>query len=99
MTVRVYYLDTELIDGVEKVKGEAVISNAILEIEGTQRKLTMDTTTAQHDALKKLAASSRLAYPQEQAALQACDFTPPPPNLQLQVDELKARITTLEAAK
>lgn len=99
MTIRVYYLDTETIDGVEHVKGEAVITNAILEIEGTQRKLIMDTTPTQHDALRKLAASNRLAYPQEQAALQACDFTPPPPSLQSQVDELKARLTTLEAAK
>lgn len=99
MTIRVYYLDIETINGVDKVKGESIISNAILEIEGTQRKLTMDTTTAQDTALKTLAASSRLAFPQEQAALQACDFTPPPPSLQSQVDELKTRLTTLEAIK
>ena len=99
MTVRVYYLDTEIIDGVERVKGEEHIHDALLEVEGTQRKLVMDTTSEEHDALKKLAASSRLAYPQEQVALQAFPFPPATPSLQQQLDELKARLDALETAR
>lgn len=99
MTVRVYYLDTEIVNGTEKVLGESIIKNAILEVEGKQRKLTMDTTTTQHSALKAVATSSRSATPEEAARLQALDFTPPTKSLDQEVAELKTRITTLENAK
>ncbi len=97
MTIRVYYLDTRIIDGVQHVDGEQYIDRALLEVEGTQRKLIMDTSSEQHDSLKNLATSHRLAYPQEEAALRNCIFLDTTPGLESQVAELRSKVAAVEA--
>ena len=72
---RVYYLGIERIDKVEVVKGAAFIHDAILGIEGTQRKLIQDTTQAEHDGLISVATSWREATQEEIAQLA---MLPPP---------------------
>lgn len=100
MTVRVYYLETEIIDGTERIKGSQYIKNAIVDIEGMQRKVIMDTTTVTHNILKALAASSRTAYPEEQKAFAAVDFTPPPPSpLEQKVQDIETRLAAVEKAR
>lgn len=96
MTVRVYYLETETIDGTERIKGSQYIKNAIAEIEGTERKVIMDTDANTHDALKALAAKVRTALPEEQQALAALDFTPSPPSpLEQRVAALEIKLASL----
>ena len=97
MTVRVYYLKTEIIDGTERIKGSQYIKNAIVDIEGMRHKVTMDTDTNTHTALKALAACSRTAYPKEQQALAAVDFTPPPPSpMEQKIADLETRLAAVE---
>ena len=98
MTVRAYYLETETIDGTDRMIGESIITNALVQSEDNLRKVNMDTTTTQHNALKAVAKSNRTAYPEEEAELRKTLFPTPTPSLQQQVDDLKVRVTTLEAA-
>lgn len=99
MTVKIYLLDKETIDGVEQPRGIEHISNAILDVEGTQFKLTMDTTVEQGKALAALAVSTRQPTPDELQRYQAEDFTPPETDIHQEIDELKARIDALESAR
>jgi len=100
MTVRVYYLETEIVDGTEKVKGESIISRAILEKEEQQYKLIMDTSPEQDTALQALATSTRLAYPEEEAAYAKflADFPEDAEQRDLaqEIDELQQRVSALE---
>ena len=76
--IRVYYLDTIIINQTEVVVGSEYIHQAILSVEGTLRKLIQDTTDVEHSALASLAESWRDATPQEIAALDALPAVPPP---------------------
>lgn len=79
--LRVYYLQTELIDGVETVLGIEHIRHAILETEDSLRKLIQDTIEEEHNALILLADTWREASTVEQQQFQLAEFpdlTPPP---------------------
>ncbi len=66
---RVYYLETELIDNTEVIKGAQYIHNAVLDVEGTLRKLIQDTTNTEHTGLIAVAVSWREANTNEIAQL------------------------------
>jgi len=63
--IRVYYLETEMIDGAEKPKGIEYIHHAILEVEGMLRKLIQDTTDEEHNGLIAVANTWREATQEE----------------------------------
>jgi len=71
MAVKTYYLETEIINGTERVKGIDYIHHAILEIEGTKRKLIMDTTADEDSALSALALEVREPTAEELDAFNA----------------------------
>lgn len=79
--IRVYYLQTELIDGVETVLGIEHIHHAILEVEGSLRKLIQNTTEEEYNALILLADTWREASIVERQQFQDTEFpdsSPPP---------------------
>ena len=39
MTIRVYYLETETIDGTDRMIGESIITNALVQSEDNLRKV------------------------------------------------------------
>ena len=63
--IRTYYLATEIIDGVEAVKGSQYIHHAILYVEGKLRKLVQDTIDNEHNGLAAIAESWREATKDE----------------------------------
>lgn len=99
--IRVYYLETELVDGAEVVKGSEFIHHALLSIEGSLRKLLQDTTEAEHTGLITVAESWREATEDEaqQLANEEWGLEPEPPlvfaplpgtGLPAQVENIKA---------
>jgi len=74
MAVKVYYLETEIIDDTERVKGINHIHHAILEIEGTRRKLIMDPTADEDSALSALALEVREPTAEELDAFNALEL-------------------------
>jgi hypothetical protein len=94
--IRVYYLETEKIDNTEYCKGQQYIHRAILEVEGTLRKLLQDTTDGEHNGLIKVADSWREANQDEIAGLTKfkADFPDiPARDIFKEVDDLKASLT------
>lgn len=76
--IRVYYLEVERVDNTDVVKGIEYIHSAILEVDGTLRKLTQDTTDAEHAGLIPMSESWREATQEEIALLEAVEPPPPP---------------------
>lgn len=64
----VYFLPVEIIDGTEKVTGEDVIHDALLltTIDPGTRKLIMDTTPDEHNALQTWAILTDAPTPEEE---------------------------------
>lgn len=69
--VRIYYLETEIIDNAEVVKGIEYIHGGVLGVEGILRKLTQDTTEDEHNGLAAIAVSWREATADEILQLEA----------------------------
>ena len=100
--IKVYFLEAEIVDGVETVKGANHIHNAILECaeKPNVRKLIQDTTDAEHSGLIAVAQSWREATKDELAQLNQMKaefpIISPPRDLAKELDALKARIAKLE---
>ncbi len=101
--IRVYYLETETSDGIEKVKGQKFIHHATLTTEGALSKLLQDTSDEEHAELARLANSWREAteaevacYLQDRSA--AINHQPALSieELAKQLDGLKDRVARLE---
>jgi len=94
--IRTYYLETVRIDNTDTVKGIEYIHNAVLDVEGTLRKLIQDTTAEEHNGLIAVAVSWREATQDEVTQLEALPPPPPPQRNPLkEIDEIKASLTTL----
>ena len=97
--IRVYYLGTEIVNKAECPRGIDYIHDAILGIEGTQRKLTQDTTEEEHTGLIAVADSWRDADEKEINQLndmKASLPTEPARDILKEIDELKASINLFE---
>ncbi len=96
--ITVYYLEIETVDGAHRPKGWQYIHNAISQIEGTLRKVIMDTTPEEHGELSKYAVSSREATEEEKAQFNDLENWPDTSarDFYQEIDELKARVANLE---
>ena len=98
--IRIYYLETERIANTDTVKGIQYIHDAILDVEGTLRKLIQDTTDIEHTGLIKVAKSWREAEKQEIDSLNDMKarnpIMPSPRDLAKELDELEVRVAVLE---
>lgn len=91
--IRIYYLETELIDNTEVVKGAQYIHNAWLGIEDSLRKLIQDTTDAEHTGLIALAVSWREPTTEEIAIFNG--LPPPVSPEELLADQRMAELRAL----
>lgn len=57
--IRVYYLDTQITDNIESIIGQQYIHHALIDMEGTLRKVIQNTSDKEHNALIALAFSWR----------------------------------------
>jgi len=97
--IRVYYLKTQRVNNTDIVNGNEYIHGAILDDEGTLRKLIQDTTDNEHAGLIKVAEKWRDATEDEVQQLEAMKAHfpyEPPRNLAQEINELKAKISALE---
>jgi len=101
--IKTYFLPVNRIDNVETVAGMEYIHNAVLGVEGTERKLIQDTTPEEDFFLSTLSSMSREATDEEKAELEnmLLEFPPSPPyrDLVAEVDKLKAEILELKKKK
>jgi len=98
--IRVYFLEKEIKDKIDTVKGIEYIHNAILDVEGALNKLIQDTTDLEHTELSRLAENWRNASDEEKKQFQTAsyihDISSPTKDLVKEIDSLKAKIEKLE---
>ena len=101
MSIRIYFLDTDIVQGTSVVRGIQYIHNAVLDVEGTLYKLIQNTTDAEHISLSKLAESWRESSDKEIKQFKDTpnihDIPESVRDLAKEIDELKTKVAILEA--
>jgi len=101
--IKVYLLPAIRVNGVDTVAGTEYIHNAILDVEGTEKKLIQDATPEEDFFLSTLSSMNRKATEEEETRLRDMwsEFPsyPSPRDLAAEIDELRAEINKIKKDK